>query len=164
MTILTKNVMFKKEIPVDLTVYVYQRPHMRDSQLEFELYMGRNVLDGIFDKMVQMPEVTELFLSFPENWLNIIEQRALYQRLNHYCPNLEKLTIKTQSVYIIQCTSAECVRIMRFDEPTPGEDGGIDEKMWLPMTGNVFGKGMTVLSCPNTYGKDVKTVQHQLGL
>jgi hypothetical protein len=164
MTISTKDVMFNKEIPVDLTVYVYTRPHMRDEQLEFELHMGRHVLDGIFDKMVQMPEITELFLSFPENWLNIIEQRALYKRLNHYCPNLKKLTIKTQSVYIIQCTCAECVRIMTFDEPTPGEDGGIDEKMWLPMNGNVFGKGLTILTGSNTYGSDVDTVQKQVGL
>ena len=81
---------------VDLMVYVYQRPHMRDEMLEYELQMGRKVLEGIFDKMVEMPRITEVFLSFPENHTNIIEQRVLYERLGHYCPNLKKVTIKTQ--------------------------------------------------------------------
>ena len=144
---------FGKDRNVELLVYVYQRPNMRDAQLEFELHMGRNVLDGIFDEQKMMPEVTELYLSFPENWMNIIEQRILYSRLAHYCPNLTKLTIKTQSVYIIQCTSAKNVRIVRFDEPLPMEtmeDGStnLTGKTSLPMTGNIFGKGINVV-----YGK-----------
>jgi len=136
--------------PIDLMVYVYQRPHMRDKHLEFELYMGRNVLDGIFDEQKMMPEVTELYLPFPENWTNIIEQRILYPRLGYYCPNLTKLTIKTQSVYIIQCTPAKNIRIISFDEPLPMEvleDGStnLTEKTWFPMTGNIFGPGINVV-------------------
>jgi hypothetical protein len=135
MTITTK--LFGPGREVDLTVYVYTRPHMRDESLEYELHMGRRVLEGIFDEMKEMPEVTEVFFSFPENWTNIIEQRVLYKRLGKYCPNLKKVTIKTQSVYIIQCTNKECVKIMTFpDLPTPSE--GDEGHLWLPMTGNVI--------------------------
>jgi hypothetical protein len=108
--------------------------------------MGRQVLVGIFDEMREMPKVTEVFFSFPENWTNIIEQRALYKRLGKYCPNLKKVTIKTQSVYIIQCTKKECVKIMSFpDLPTPAE--GDEGQLWLPMVGNVINtKSINVLS------------------
>lgn len=135
---------------IDLVVYIYQRPHMRDESLEYELHMGRNILNGIFDEMKMMPQVTELFLSFPENWLNIIEQRVLYKRLGHYCPNLTKLTIKTQSVYIIQCTKARCCKIIRpesrADLPLPDETLGIGEKLYDPMVMNVINaKSLNVL-------------------
>jgi len=127
---------------VDLTVYVYQRPHMRDASLDFELYMGRKVLDGIFDDYRMMPDVREVTLPFPENWLNIIEQRLLYRRLGYYCPNLKTVMIKTQSVYIIQCTCAQNLKIIHYDSPTPDEsnaDGTINltGKTWQPMVGNV---------------------------
>ncbi len=121
---------------VDLTVYVYPRPNMRDESLAYELHMGRDVLDAIFDEFRVMPEVTDLFLSFPENWTNVVEQRALYRRLGKYCPNLTKVTIKTQSVYILQCTKAECVRVVGSAEGCADETE--DGRMWHPMTGNVI--------------------------
>lgn len=144
---------------VDLTVYVYQRPHMRDEMLEYELQMGRSVLEGIFDKMVEMPHITEVFFSFPENHTNIIEQRVLYKRLGHYCPNLKKVTIKTQSVYIIQCTPNRCVGIMKVDGGLSTEACPIDERLWEPMTGNIIGKGLNVL-----YGASADGVAKKLNL
>ena len=145
---------FNTEREIDLKVYVYRRPHMRDESLEYELHMGTNVLRSIFDKMEMLPDVKEVFLSFPENWLNIIEQRVLFQRLGHYCPNLEKVTIKTQSVYIIQCTPSGSAKIVASQEESegglPGEtnpDGtpNIYGRLWCPMVGNVIGKGLNVL-------------------
>lgn len=130
---------------VDLVVYVFPRPHMRDGQLEYELHMGRGVLEGIFDKMVMMPHITEVFFSFPENWTNIIEQRVLYTRLGYYCPNLKKVVIKTQSVYIIQCTRKECIRIVNSGVPVSTEMDSIDERLWAPMSGQVVGTGLTLL-------------------
>ena len=130
---------------VDLMVYVYQRPHMRDEMLEYELQMGRKVLEGIFDKMVEMPRITE--------------QRVLYERLGHYCPNLKKVTIKTQSVYIIQCTPKRCVGIMKVDGGLSTEACPIDERLWEPMTGNIIGKGLNVL-----YGASADGVAKKLNL
>lgn len=144
---------------VDLMVYVYQRPHMRDEMLEYELQMGRGVLEGIFDRMVEMPHITDVFLSFPENHTNIIEQRVLYERLGHYCPNLKKVTIKTQSVYIIQCTRSHCVGIVKVGGPLQVESHPIDMPLWYPMTGNVIGKGLNVL-----YGASAECVAKKLNI
>ena len=139
---------------VELEVLIYRRPNMRDEMLEYELHMGRNVLSGLFDEMKMMPEVENVFFSFPENWLNIIEQRMLFSRLEHFCPNLKKVTIKTQSVYIIQCTPSGSAKIVASQEESegglPGEtnpDGtpNIYGRLWCPMVGNVIGKGLNVL-------------------
>ena len=156
---LTNDSSFGEGREVDLMVYVYQRPNMRDPQLEFELQMGRDVLEAVFDKMVEMPHITEVFLSFPENHLNIVEQRALYQRLGHYCHNLKKVVIKTQSVYIIQCTRSHCIGIVNVPGPLQVESTPIDEPLWYPMTGNVIGKGLNVL-----YGGSVEGVAKKLNL
>ena len=143
---------FNTEREIDLKVYVYRRPHMRDENLEYELHMGTNVLRSIFDKMEMLPDVKEVFLSFPENWLNIIEQRVLFQRLGHYCPNLEKVTIKTQSVYIIQCTPhGSCLIINGDNDGCQEQDrnGNTDltSKLYSTMIGNVINaKGLNVLS------------------
>lgn len=143
---------FNTEREIDLKVYVYRRPHMRDENLEYELHMGTNVLRSIFDKMEMLPDVKEVFLPFPENWLNIIEQRVLFQRLGHYCPNLEKVTIKTQSVYIIQCTPAGSCLIINGDNDGCQEqdhNGNIDltSKLYSNMIGNVINaKSLNVLS------------------
>lgn len=141
---------------VDLTVFVFQRPNMRDSSLEFELQMGRGFLENIFDHMVIDETETDMYFSFPENHLNIIEQRLLYPRLGYYYPNLEKVTIKTQSVYIIQCTPAANVRIVRHEDyvnkPLPGEhdeNGRINKTgpTWEPMVMSLLSsKSLNVLS------------------
>ena len=143
---------FNTEREIDLKVYVYRRPHMRDESLEYELHMGTNILRSIFDKMEMLPDVKEVFLSFPENWLNIIEQRVLFQRLGYYCPNLEKVTIKTQSVYIIQCTPNGSCLIINGDNDGCQEtdkNGNINltNKLYSTMVGNVINaKGLNVLS------------------
>lgn len=147
-----KHEVFGPGREIDLKVYVYRRPHMRDESLEYELHMGANVLRSIFDKMEMLPDVKEVFLSFPENWLNIIEQRVLFQRLGHYCPNLEKVTIKTQSVYIIQCTPNGSCLIVNGDNDGCQEtdrNGNINltNKLYSTMVGNVINaKGLNVLS------------------
>lgn len=134
----------KKETGPILTldVFIYQRPHMRDEGLEFELQIGRTILEDCFDNFRMRPDVESIFLSFPENLLNIVEQRVLYERLWYYCPNLKNLVIKTQSVYIIQMTPAEHCKIIRpkqcVGNPLPSEDLSINSRLWEPMVGNVF--------------------------
>lgn len=132
---------------VNLKVLIYQRPHLRDEGLEYELMMGTEVLRRLFDveTNVELPNVTELYLPFPERWLNIVEERSLFQRLARWCPNLKKVTIKTQSVYIIQSTPNGHAFIVTVEMPLPKES--VSGILWRPMTGNFFGDGhgLTVL-------------------
>lgn len=131
---------------IDLEVLIYRRPNLRDENLEYERFMGRNILDNLYDNMKMMPEVQNVFFSFPEQWLNIIEQRVLFQRLEHYCPNLKQIKIKTHSVYIIQCTPSGCAKIIgsqeEMENALPGEtiEGKINlhEKMYTPNVGGIF--------------------------
>lgn len=102
--------------PFELLVLVQRRPHMRDDNLEFQLYMGQGVLRQVFDEERVNPDLTEVTFYYPERWMNIIEERSLYQRLEHFCPNLKKVAIVTQSVYIIQCTPSACVRITSSEQ------------------------------------------------
>jgi hypothetical protein len=130
------------EKKVNLRVWVYQRPHLRDEMLEYESYMGLGVLKRLFDADINatLPDVTHLFLPFPERWLNIVEERSLYPRLQMWCPNLTSLEIKTQSVYIIQCTQREHIGILKHEGPLPGES--VVGRLWFPMQGtNIFKKG-----------------------
>jgi hypothetical protein len=128
-----------KDKEINLKVYIYTRPHLRDAGLEFELQMGRGVLESMFDKMEVRPDVKTLFLSFPENHLNILEQRVLYARCEVYLPNLKALTIKTHSVYIIQCSPNHCCHIV--DDPSTIREAAYENdqttKLYHPMTGNV---------------------------
>lgn len=134
--------------PFEITVHIYRRPHMRCDQLEMELYMGRNVLDQIFDKEVVDETITQLRLSFPERWMNIVEERSLFNRLQKYCPNLKSVFIKTQSVYIIQSTPAASCFILKGPEEQAGaklpqeSDTG---RLYFPNMNNVVGPGLTVL-------------------
>ena len=96
--------------------------------------IGRSVLEQIFDKEVVDESVTRLTLYYPERYMNIIEERSLYDRLAVYCPKLESVEIMTQSGYIIQCTKAEDIKILMSKEelegPFPRESA--TGRLWFP--------------------------------
>jgi hypothetical protein len=130
--------------PFEVTVYIYRRPHMRDESLEYELDMGRLHLNNIFDEEKVDEKTTELFFSFPERWMNIVEERSLFSRIQLLYPNLKKLTIKTQSVYIIQSTPAGQCHIVSGKEEREycEKHGNLPQeqktgKMWFPNPGNL---------------------------
>lgn len=130
--------------PFEIAVFVYRRPHMRCESLEYELDMGRNHLDNIFDKEIVDEKTTELFFSFPERWMNIVEERMLFERIKRLYPNMKKVTIKTQSVYIIQSTPAGQCHIVASKEEREyeAEHGQLTQeqktgKMWFPNPGNI---------------------------
>jgi hypothetical protein len=86
--------------------------------------------------MEVVEDCTSLFLSFPEHWLNILEQRQLFERLEKYCPNLKHVRIKTHSVYIIQCTPNTCAYMM--DKTLP-DDGDLTRRHYHDMAAtNLF--------------------------
>lgn len=123
--------------PFEIDCLVYRRPHLRDDNLEMEMYMGKGVLESIYDKLEQRPDVKTLFLSFPERWLNIIEERQLYERLQYYCPNLQKVTIKTHSVYIVQCTTGKDIGLI--DEiPQNENQTDVTCRQWVSNRGNLI--------------------------
>lgn len=130
---------------VDLAVLVYQRPHMRDELLEMELGMSRRLLVDLFDNETntELLKVEEAHFSFPERWLNIVEERSLFARLDRWCPNLKKVTLKTQSPHIIQCTPNGHCFVVQVETPLPQES--ISGRLWRPMTGNFFGDGLGVM-------------------
>lgn len=130
---------------LDFKVYVYTRPHMRCPSLEYELYMGLGILNNIFEPNPKIDSVTtHIKLSFPERWLNIVEERMLICRIGMYYPNLRNLEIKTQSVYIIQSVRPEYIGIIDTPQPTCQESEY--GEMYYSMIGNYFNpKELTVL-------------------
>lgn len=111
--------------PFEIKVYISRRPWMRDDNLEYMFMMGTNVLRQIFDEERVDPSVTKVVLYFPERYMNIVEERSLYNRLQHFCPNLKSVEIMTQSVYIIQCTAAGSCRIVSSNDE---QENGITQE------------------------------------
>lgn len=106
----------KKGEDVDVLVKVYTRPNLRDGTHEMLLYNGRHFIENIFDKKVVCENTTDVFMYYPETWANIAELQSLMEFVFHFYPNIKKLSITTHSVYIIQTTYAEHIRI--YDNPT----------------------------------------------
>lgn len=112
-----------------LEVFVSRRPHMRDDNLEMMLYIGRNILENLFDKEEVDEHTKQVQMWFPERWCNIVEERSLLLRLERLYPNLELVQIMTQSVYLIQCTPAASCFICKDVDPLPSES--LYGKLWL---------------------------------
>lgn len=146
----TEAVGWGRRPPFELQVLLYSRAHLRDDNLNMEMYVGLRVLEGLFDRMEEQPDVTDLFLSFPERFLNILEQRALYRRLERYCPNLKSVQIKTHSVYIIQCTANTCCGIV---DSAVGIDEKDEGKLYVDVTPtNIFKRGGITVLPGGTHG------------
>lgn len=131
--------------PFEIKLLVQRRPHMRDGNLEYLFMIGTGVLRQIFDEERVDPTVKELTLFFPERYMNIVEERSLYNRLEHFCPNLKKLNITTQSVYLMQMTPNGCVFIVQSKDE---QDNGITQE---GTTGRLW--------CNNVHGYDFSRLQ-----
>lgn len=90
-----------------LNVLTFTRPNLRDD--EMFAYIGQSFLSELFDSEKDLTDTKEIQLLYPERWLNILEQRALLEAISQRCPNVEKITITTHSVYIMQCTPNGCL-------------------------------------------------------
>jgi hypothetical protein len=92
-------------------VAVYQRPNLRVD--EFQVYMGKPYLDQLFNPEIPLVDnsIKNIYLHYPERWLNIVEQRSLFARIGKYFPKIEELIIVTHSVYIVQCIRGDYIRI-----------------------------------------------------
>lgn len=115
---------------------IYTRPDFLEGDFEYESYVGINHLKNCF-KIKKVEQVCDpvyksntITLSFPERWLNVLEQRALVDRVKQYYPNCEELIIKTHSVYIIQTLHSEQCFIVDSDQVKILEG---DEELSAPM-------------------------------
>lgn len=93
----------KKE-EIDLMVYVFTRPNLRSDDMM--THIGYGFIENCFDGLKVDSKTESMHLEYPERWCNILEQRQLVKRIVDFYPNIKKVTMKTHSVYIIQCTQA----------------------------------------------------------
>jgi hypothetical protein len=119
--------------PFEIKCYVSIRPNLRTDALEMEMYVGRGVLDAMYDRKEVQPKVASLVLSYPERWLNILEQRQIYERCKAYLPNLKQVSLKTHSPFIIQCTPAGSVFIV---------DAATEDESQSDVGRDLFGKNV----------------------
>ena len=128
---------------MNLTVHVYTRPDFLDDDFNYESYVGITHLKNMFKKKEIITEETSFLLSFPERWLNILEQRALCERLEKYYPNSDVL-IKTHSVYIIQTVPNSKIGIVDNEATQTIKEG--DDELSTEMTNKLcpVSKGLVV--------------------
>ena len=84
-------------------VIVLRRPDFLADDFEYESYIGVGVMRNCFKEYIVKDDVTDITISFPERWLNIIERRMLFNRISQYYPNLKTLLIKTHCPILIGC-------------------------------------------------------------
>jgi hypothetical protein len=108
-----------------LIVLIKTRPNLRTD--EMTVFIGQMFLSTLFDSEDVMSH-KEVTLMYPERWLNVLEQRALFDALNDRtrCPNLVEVNIITHSVYIIQCVSNEHISIIDRSSDYPETPWGPD--------------------------------------
>lgn len=125
----------------ELEVYIDTRPNLRDDSVERDSYLGRRVLECIFDHMKEFDD-EYLTLSYPERWLNIIEQRVLFKRLGKYGTNLKKVTVLTGSPFIIQVTPNESARMFMVKNESKETD---DDKLYGETNMQFLSSGLNIL-------------------
>jgi len=96
---------------IDFTVHVYTRPNLRDEVGEMMMFRGRDILEIMFDRNKVNETITRFDMEYPERWANILELRAIPDRMLVCFPNLKDAYIKTHSVYLIQCVHHEHIGI-----------------------------------------------------
>ena len=100
----------------DFHVKVYTRPNLRGSETEMLMYMGKHILDNLFDIRKVDEHTTSFHLEYPERWANLPELRAIVTRIPILYPNIQSVTITTHSVYIIQCVHKKHISV--YDDPS----------------------------------------------
>lgn len=110
---------------MEISVLCDPRPNLRDK--EMTVFVGQLFLSDLFDTDKDMSEHTSVYLEYPERWINILEQRALFKAIELRCPNMEKVSVLTHSVYIIQVTPSGCLKVIsnKEDYPDKGYELGV---------------------------------------
>ena len=107
---ISKNPRYKnaKNKDIDLTVFISVRPNLRD---ETAAYVGFSILENLFDICKVDRITTSITLIYPERWCNVVEQRAILERIKLLYPNVERVTMTTNCPQIIGEVPAICALI-----------------------------------------------------
>lgn len=101
-------------------VYVFTRPNLRSDDML--VYIGQGICRNCFDDQKIDESTKSVQIEYPERWCNILELRQLVKRILDFYPNIEKITITTHSVYIIQCTQASQIGIRDKNSDYPEKE------------------------------------------
>ena len=96
----------------DIEIIVYRRPNLFSVNNNMFNLMGITELERFFTIPDYKGGGETWVLYYPERFLNIVEQRALIQRLEK--SDYKKVQIITNSVFIIQCSKN--VKIAELNE------------------------------------------------
>lgn len=102
-----------REYPFEISVVLVNRPNLRDD--EMYMCMGQQFLIDVFESEKEM-EQESIFLFYPERWLNILEQRIIFDILKDRCPKLKELEIVTHSPFIVQCCKKEWMKVTSHEK------------------------------------------------
>lgn len=104
-----------------IEIVVFTRPNMFNVHTDTLNMLGYGHLEQLYSDPEYKVKGGTLKLSFPERFLNFLEQRVLVQRAEN--AGFDELIMTTHSVYIIQTVQSKYVRIVQ-DNKIP-EDGGL---------------------------------------
>lgn len=119
---------------IDFTMYVYQRPNMRNGEQQMLCYVGLKDIEKMFDGGKPDTTTKHIKLYYPERWTNILELRAIPDRMLTTFPNLEFAEIHTHSVYIVQCVHACHILVDSLGDKYPEKDCGDLNTRYCPPT------------------------------
>lgn len=120
-------------------VKVYTRPNLRGSESEMIMYMGKGHLEKMFDECKVDTETKSIHFEYPERWANILELRAIPDRIPTVFPNIERVTITTHSIYIIQNVHSCHIGIVESEGLFPEKDYGDLNTRYCPPPSNMDG-------------------------
>lgn len=100
-------------------VIVFKRPNMFVVHTNTLNMLGYGHLEQLYSDPEYKVKGGTLQLTFPERFLNILEQRVLVERAKQ--AGFDKLIITTHSVYIIQTVHSKDIRIVQDTEIPEGK-------------------------------------------
>lgn len=113
-----------------IKVEVTTRPNLR---LDGNHQEDIDFLIWLFDEKGEKPTAKEKVLAYPERWLNTLEQRELFTLVKRRLPELEELTVRTHSVYIIQVAPNTSVFILDSPKMYPEIPLELDNPRFAPI-------------------------------
>lgn len=104
-----------------LEIKVFRRPNMFRVNYNFYHMLGVGELENLFTIENYECKQQALQLFYPERFLNIVEQKALIERIKK-AKNYTEVQITTSSPFILQCCSAKYIKIYKPEDEQLSEN------------------------------------------